>query len=90
MIAFLLGWIASVPAAWVLFGPILMAQGEQNGGPFQPGDRVRIIAGPFCGRVAQVDTHWQHETVRVDLGDEPRRKYQDIFAAYQLLREETD
>lgn len=87
-IAFLLGSIASVPVGWVLFGPLLMAQGEENGGPFQPGDHVRIIAGPFRGRVAQVYSSWQHETVRVDLGDEPRRKYQDIFAAYQLLRVE--
>jgi hypothetical protein len=81
----MLGFVLSVPTAWVLMGPTLMDQGKRNGGPFKPGDLVQVISGPYRNRVARVYSTWQCETVRVDLGEEAKQQFKDIFAAYQLL-----
>jgi len=86
VLAFSLGYIAAIPTAWVLFGPILMDQGVRNGGPFKPGDLVQIISGPHRNRISRVYSTWQHETLRVDLGVDAKASYSDIFADYQLLR----
>lgn len=81
----MLGFVVSVPAAWLLMGPTLMDQGHRNGGPFKPGDLVQVISGAYRNRVARVYSTWQCETVRVDLGEEVKRQFKDIYAAYQLL-----
>ncbi|MEN6497158.1 MAG: KOW motif-containing protein, partial [Thermoguttaceae bacterium] len=82
------GLVLSIPAAWILFGSILMEQGLRNGGPFKPGDLVQVIAGPHRNRIARVYSTWQCETVRVDLGEAAKSRFQDIFASHQLLRVE--
>ncbi len=76
----------SLVSGWFVFGPVLYAQGLENGGPFRLGDHVQCIAGRFRGRTGTVYSTWQHETVRVDLGDAAKKSYGDIFAAYQLPR----
>ncbi len=88
VLSLILGFFAAIPTAWVLLGPILMEQGIVNGGPFVPGDIVQIIAGPHRNRRSHVYSTWQHETVRVDLGEQAKAEYADIFAAFQLLRVE--
>lgn len=90
VLSFGLGYCVAIPTAWVLFGPILMEQGERNGGPFKPGDVVQVISGPYQDRISQVYSTWQHETVRVDLGADAKDGYRDIFAAFQLLRVDAD
>lgn len=45
VLSFLSGWFASIIPGWFIFGPLLYSQGIANGGPFVPGDTVRIIAG---------------------------------------------
>lgn len=89
VLSLIVGFFAVIPTAWVLLGPIHMEQGIANGGPFAPGDLVQIIAGPHRNRVSRVYSTWQHETVRVDLGERAKSEYADIFAAFQLLRIET-
>jgi hypothetical protein len=89
-IAFITGWFVAIIPAWLFFGPILFGQGQKNGGPFEPGDTVYIIAGQRSGNTAKVYARWQHETVRVDLGGNAKSNYTDIFAAYQLLRVNAD
>lgn len=87
VLAFLTGWYASIVPAWFVFGPMLYHQGIENGGPFVPGDKVRIIAGKHRGRVARVYDTGQYETVRVELGETEKARYADFFAAYELVRE---
>ena len=82
----MLGWFASLVPAWLVFGPLLHSQGLANGAPFMPGDEVWILAGKHRGRLTRVYSAWQHDTVRVDLGDEEKAAYTDIFAPYHLLR----
>ncbi len=89
-LSFLSGWFASLIPAWFLFGPLLYSQGIENGGPFAPGDTVRILAGKHRGKVARVYEIGQHETVRVDLGDIERKQYSVYFAAYEFVREAPD
>jgi hypothetical protein len=57
-----------------------------NGGPFKPGDRVQIIGGTHDGVLTHVYSGWQGASLRVDLGDEAKEKFQDIFFPAQLLR----
>jgi hypothetical protein len=64
------------------------ARGCINGGPFQPGDRVRILAGPHRDRVTRVYVWWMCGSLRVELGEEEKASNRDIFTACQLLREE--
>ncbi len=61
-----------------------------NGAPFRVGDRVRILAGPRKGAVAEVyetpvgQGGWK--LVRLDLGPERRATYGDLFEQYSVLR----
>jgi hypothetical protein len=90
VLAFAAGWFASIIPTWLLFGPILHDRGLANGGPFGPGDWVQVIAGKHRGRVVQVYSEWQNNTVRVDLGDSEKQRYADIFSAYELFRQSDD
>ena len=87
VLSFLSGWFASIIPGWFVFGPLLYSQGIANGGPFVPGDTVRIIAGKHRGTVSKVYGTGQHETVRVELGKAEREQYADFFSAYELVRE---
>lgn len=86
LLSFTTGLFVGIPLVWILFGPTLMDQGQRNGGPFEPGDLVQVLCGPHRGEIARVYSTWQHETVRVDLGEDAKAQFRDIFAAYQLLR----
>ena len=88
LVSFGAGWFASLIIAWVIFGPIFLAQSTKNGGPFQIGDTVQIITGEFGGKVTSVYAKWQHGTNRVELGPTPKEKFEDIYADHQLLRVE--
>ena len=90
VLSFLSGWFASVIPGWFVFGPLLYTQGIENGGPFVPGDTVRIIAGKHRGTVSRVYGTGQHETVRVELGKDAKEQYADFFSAYELVREKGD
>jgi len=86
VLSFCTGFFVSVAFAFFVFGPICYDQSEKNGGPFEPGDLVQIIWGPHQDRIGRVYSDWQQGALRVELGDEAREKYNDIFAPYQLLR----
>jgi hypothetical protein len=66
------------------------SQGIENGGPYVPGDTVRIIAGKHRGTVARVYGTGQHETVRVELGEAAKEQYADFYSTYELVRETAD
>jgi hypothetical protein len=68
--------------------PIYHWRAAKNGAPFRPGDRVRILVGPYRDRVAQVYAEWRYNQVRVDLGELEKALHRDHFAPYQLLRDD--
>jgi hypothetical protein len=87
ILALPLGWFAAILVGWFVLGPLYYDQGLKNGAPFQPGDRVRILIAPHRDRLARVYSLWQGACVRVELGEEEKETFQDIFSPTQLLRE---
>ncbi len=79
---FLLGVLITIP----IIGPIYYVRERVNGGPFRVGDTVYIIAGKHKGKVARVYSQWQHGTVRIELSEEEKEKFKDVFASYSILR----
>lgn len=69
---------------------IIQACRHINGAPFKVGDHAVILTGPKAGTVARVYelTRGQGGGLRprLDLGEESRDKYRNIFDDYALLR----
>ena len=82
VLLFLVGVLIGFP----IIGSIYYARELANGGPFKVGDRVYIIAGRHKGKVARVYSMWQGGTVRLELGDEAKETFKDIFGGNELLR----
>jgi hypothetical protein len=85
-----LGFYLSLPCAFLVLGPLYWIQERRNGGPFKPGDRVRILAGPHRGVLTTVCSTWQGGRLRVELGREAKATYTDVFSPTQLLRMPAD
>ena len=89
LLALPLGWFAAILVGWFVLGPLYYGRGLDNGAPFQPGDRVRILVGPHRDRIACVYARWQGDSVRVGLGEKEKEDWRDVFCSTQLLREES-
>ncbi len=90
LLSFLLALVAGTFLAgifWPLLRPLYKARCAKNGAPFQVGDHVRILAGRHKDRVVKVYDTWSGDSVRVDLGENERKDFKDIFDPIQLLRE---
>lgn len=87
VIAPVLGFFLSLPYAFLVLGPLYWVQERRNGGPFKPGDRVRILVGAHKGMVTTVRKPWQGGRLCVDLGAQAEAEYSDVFAPTQLLRQ---
>ena len=85
VVASLLGFVIALPSAWIMLGPIYMEQAERNGAPYEIGDEVEILCGSRKGEVARVDKLTQHG-VQLELGEEARQAYNDIYAPSQVRR----
>lgn len=76
--------------SWILFliiiSPVLVFRGELNGGPFRKGDMVIILVGQHKNKIVRVYEKSQGNTVRVDLGEEIKLKFKDIYSPFQLLK----
>lgn len=85
----ILSWVVGFLIAVVMGGPVLgsiyIVREHMNGGPFKIGDRVLVIGGPHRGRVGLVYSPWQGDTVRVDVGEEAKEAFKDIFMGAELL-----
>ena len=52
------------------------------------GDRVQILAGPHRDRVFRVYEVWDERCqVRVDLDEEAKKEFTDVFSYTQVCRE---
>ena len=72
----------------IVCAPICSLLERLGGGPFKVGDTVRVVTGRYRGVVARVYSTWQGGALRVDLNEQAKESYADIFAGYQLLRAE--
>lgn len=85
-LAVVLAMCVTIVLATFFLTPFYRRQAAENGAPFAVGDTVQVLAGPHAGSVGKIYATWQGETLRVDLGEEPKARYRDIFAPAQLLR----
>ena len=79
-LSLLLGFFVAIVLARLVLGPICCACELENGGPFNVGDVVQVLAGPHKGRIARVYSTWQGNTLRVELGLQEKEGFRDIFA----------
>lgn len=72
---------------WLVFGEFYSSQKERNGGPFEPGDSVQILAGPYAGQRATIirALYIRGIEVRLETGD--NRGARETYGSCQLLRE---
>ncbi len=86
LLALPIGFFLAILMGWFILGPLYFDRGLKNGGPFRPGDRVRILTGPHRDRIVVVYSLWQGDSVRVELSEEEKKNYKDVFSPVQLLR----
>lgn len=84
-----LGFFLGVFLGSIILPPFYEIREQLNGGPFKPGDHVRILFGRHAGEVVVVDSPWQGRSYRLNLDEESRKEYRDIFDATDLQRERT-
>ncbi|MBX9738154.1 MAG: KOW motif-containing protein, partial [Phycisphaerales bacterium] len=82
----LAGYALSLFPGCFVLGPLCGVRVSVNGGPFEVGDRVLILAGPHRDRVCRVYSMWQGEQVRVELGEKEKFDFSDVFPQWALLR----
>jgi len=91
LLAALFGYFACIPFGWVLLGPMYYSRSLRNGEPFQHGDMVQILVGPFRDRIVRVlnsfdIAEWAGaHRIRVDLGTETKGD-ENVFQSIQILR----
>lgn len=75
--------------SWAVFlTPLYRRRARINGAPFREGDTVRILSGRYRGTVAEVYAVWlERGQFRVDLGEDARKKVEDVFSPTDVLRE---
>jgi hypothetical protein len=78
----------ALPFFWILVGPLYYIRARLNGAPFRVGDSIRILVGPYRGRVVQIYDVWDsRHQVRVDLDAETKIDVTDVFSFTQICRE---
>ena len=86
-LALIVGFIASLPTAWIFLGPLCYQQAQFNGAPFRVGDHVQILVGIHSGRVVRIYELWESRCeVRVELGESERNDVTDVFSETQICR----
>jgi len=82
-----LGYFTGTLFTACFFGPLYTARGDVNGSPFAVGDMVQILSGPHKGRVVRIYSKWQGNSVRVELGEQEKETFGDVFSPHKLIRE---
>jgi len=83
-----LGYLVGGLMAVFILGPLYYQQSLDNGAPYEPGDRVRLLVGRRRGQIVRVYGVWaERNQVRVELGDAERDAVTDVFSYYQVCRE---
>ena len=79
--------LSAFPLLPTVAAPVLAFQAWRNGAPFAIGDRVRVLGGPHRGLVTRIHACWPtRRQVRIDLGEDARRKVTDVVSEWQVCR----
>jgi hypothetical protein len=81
-----LGFMLGICPGSVFLIPFLLWRSFANGAPFKIGDEVQIISGPKRGTVTRIYSGWQGSSMRIELGEEAKATYKDVFSPMQVLR----
>jgi hypothetical protein len=81
------GFLFGAIAASAVLPPLYWLRTHLNGGPFALGDMVVVLSRTHRGRRARVYDTWQGDTVRVEIGEEAKAGFRDIFGQHELLRQ---
>lgn len=65
-----LGFYLALPCGFLVLGPLYRVQERRNGGPFKPGDWVRILVGAHRGKSGIVQADLQQYGLRVALASD--------------------
>lgn len=68
-------------------GPLLHSRGIKNGAPFEIGDRVQILWGPYRGRLAMIRSVAQNGGLNLEVIAEDEELQTLTCAPEQLLKE---
>jgi hypothetical protein len=85
--ALLMGILSAIITSLHMMQPFINMASRINGGPFSKGDFVHILVGQHKGKIVKVYSNWQHGDVRVELGDEYKDKFGDIYSSHMLYKE---
>src|SRR3954454_13548994 len=58
------GYLCSAVCAFIVLIPLNRMRCRLNGGPFSPGDSVRIIVGEHYDKIGQVKCYWLHSAAQ--------------------------
>ncbi len=80
-----LGWILGALILW----PMVFTIGSRfNGAPFNDGDMVHVLVGPYRDQVGRVYEMWpSRNQLRVDLGEQAEQDVTDVFVYNEVCRE---
>jgi hypothetical protein len=89
LLAMLSAAAAGFVTGYLVLGRILfLICAKVNGGPFEKGDKVRILTGPHRDRVTLVYDVWaSHGRVRVALDELSKKDATDVFMYHEICRE---
>jgi len=83
----ILGFFLGALVGSFILPPLYELRERLNGGPFKAGDLVQILVGPYRGEITTVVSGWQGRSYRVQLDEQSKRSFQDVFSADQLFKE---
>jgi hypothetical protein len=94
IIALFLGFLIGIVAAGIM-APFLQLFldlcGRANGAPFQKGDRVRVLVGPYRDQILRVLRTSARDSVEIVFGNEEKPDDIRSYCPWQLVRAtETD
>ena len=68
--------------------PLYKLNEKLNGGPFEDGDEVIVLAGKHKGKITNVYSEWQGMNVRIKLSESEKENFKDVFPSSNLLKTE--
>jgi hypothetical protein len=91
ILAILLGVLVGALFICIFLSPFYLAVERMNGGPFKGGERVYVISGKAKGMTTKVYTGWQGLSARIELGEEEKANFKDVYSSLSLIKiEETE
>lgn len=81
-----------VLTAGIFLGPLYEIQERRNGWPFSSGDYVRVLVGPYRGKIVQVSwvLYLERHGVAVIINGEGQEAFTKTYVPWELLKVNKD